>query len=1364
MTTNEAEYLFGETGCLKKMLLFMGKNEGQLQNNKPWSHRQQPTGYTNPTTMARQPGARRKGNKQANLLTTTRSFAPHYGQVLSVLAPHRFRRMLSTLLATMLLCCPPTLFAAPTNNTGTGWQTTLDQNDGTMTYSFDYVGGLAFYDQFTDTDSITTPMGTAFEGTLPTWETLLSNALSDWGTYANITFVQVEDSGSEFGAAGAEGHFRFFAHEITEKILAYSHFPMKTGTTEASLGDSTFGDIFFNTAWDWTDTEGTDWAETDLFSSTAVHELGHSLGLPHNMNPNSIMYPIALSIIPLVATDYDLLGIQALYIAVNAPAEVFAGQTVQGERDWFALADGIESDHKELTISGHVNTFDNQKTGVKGVGATFSTENYAFDYTDLTLTEEGRITTRGHYAYALAVGDNNTITVNGNIETGGMSSDGIAVVGGRNTITTGTQSSIITHGESASGVYLGGDDYAAQNTASLNGQILTEGAGSVGVFIMSDQTEMQLSGSITTSGDFAHGICSLHPYEITLETAPTSDIQTSGDNAKGLYVEGTANLVTTQGTINTSGEYASAIGICDYGYWTVLKNTGTLTTAGEYSHGIHVTEGTVGITHYGTIDVSGNNSHGVLTAGSSKTVSVSGSITSAKGNAVRFGNGSDNTLMLHGSPTINGDIRNGGDDNGAHLLFGQTMDGTLSGDMELTLEERDVPNSYIVLNDNINGNLWKGDVMAGTTILNGEVSNFSAFTVHSGALLGGATTYTGNVLNNGTISPGNGIGTISIGGDYTQTGSLIMEADSTTADLLEITGSVTFADTATLTVMPLGPLSGTYTFITEGGTLSGSPQLTNADTLFLDYELLTDASAISLADSERERFGPSGLWLSVARTAGYTDMATPEFRSLASALDTLNTRSTSLTSELAQALALLDSSSTAEQANSVYSSLSPLEYGALPQVSFALTRTATAYQHSHLVQNRNAMRRAGSPRAETGSAGANIDQAMAHAITPEPEDPVRTSADAVGNSGETETKIATASAAVTVNKATAPVRVHAGALYTSGHKTGQGSLPGYNWESYGIGMGLERVFFTSSFAGPPVTGEEFTGAPSNNGHKANAFLPEELLSGTLFGFGASLMHTDIDSSRDSGGQDFSAALTSVFIGPYGSLFHGAWYLDAMAGYAYHQNDATRTVTLEGFGGVSGVSGSQKADMDTHQLYASLEAGYNHALSPTTLFTPFAGLDYLYAAREAFSENGRLGVTMREEYDTSSRLTLGTRLATAWRLWGGETPEGTHTVEVIGNEQAPFSAQSGPGTLAATMQIAWAHELAELHHSQRGEFAAVSDAPFTVPGYRTAPDSVLAGISLQLTATKGTDLTLTSTGEWASHMESYGLQFFLNHRF
>jgi uncharacterized protein with beta-barrel porin domain len=100
-----------------------------------------------------------------------------------------------------------------------------------------------------------------------------------------------------------------------------------------------------------------------------------------------------------------------------------------------------------------------------------------------------------------------------------------------------------------------------------------------------------------------------------------------------------------------------------------------------------------------------------------------------------------------------------------------------------------------------------------------------ATTVASGALLGGNGTITGNLVNNGTVSPGYSPGTINVTGNYSQgaTGTLVVQiASGTSFDKLAITGTATLAGTLQVDILgSFNPVGQTFTFLTAAGGVSG---------------------------------------------------------------------------------------------------------------------------------------------------------------------------------------------------------------------------------------------------------------------------------------------------------------------------------------------------------------------------------------------------------------------------------------------------------------------------------------------------------------------------------------------------------------
>jgi len=131
---------------------------------------------------------------------------------------------------------------------------------------------------------------------------------------------------------------------------------------------------------------------------------------------------------------------------------------------------------------------------------------------------------------------------------------------------------------------------------------------------------------------------------------------------------------------------------------------------------------------------------------------------------------------------------------------------------------------------------------AGTTINAGNlaINNFTDGNVliNSGGTLSGIGTIGGNVNNDGTISPGNSIGTLTINGDYLQasTADYNVQTNSTgQSSLLDILGTASLDGTVVVTANSSFDIGNTYTILHADGGLNTT---TFADAIVINPMIL----------------------------------------------------------------------------------------------------------------------------------------------------------------------------------------------------------------------------------------------------------------------------------------------------------------------------------------------------------------------------------------------------------------------------------------------------------------------------------------------------------------------------------------------
>lgn len=382
----------------------------------------------------------------------------------------------------------------------------------------------------------------------------------------------------------------------------------------------------------------------------------------------------------------------------------------------------------------------------------------ATDSDNLTITNEGIISSNGQRTVYLKGSNDLTLTNNDNI--------------------TGTGTETLSLEEVVSA------------TVTNNGAI----SGSTNV-IYGDELEDSLftnsdNGTITASGDIA----------LYLQYADNATFVNKGVLiSTGGSVIDTSNAITA--TIKNEGRIETNATTTDYiltGDNTTFTNeaTGTIKSS---SHGLSLAADNE-FKNYGSLSVGDNNTAITIT-------------------------GNNNIIRLYDGSSLSGEIAAGG----------STTGNLLSVDIEDSIALSDNISGAIALTKDGDGTLnitGTHSYTGATTVTDGLLkmngtSTGSTITIGAQGTLGGSGT-TGDIINNGTLAPGNSIGTLNVTGDVTLNSGSVLEMEVTgkdSSDKIIATGTVT-----------------------QDGTLRLVPVKTNAFDKVETYQIITAGSATGTFD------------------------------------------------------------------------------------------------------------------------------------------------------------------------------------------------------------------------------------------------------------------------------------------------------------------------------------------------------------------------------------------------------------------------------------------------------------------------------------------------------------------------------------
>ncbi|HEY4165224.1 MAG TPA: autotransporter domain-containing protein [Reyranella sp.] len=425
---------------------------------------------------------------------------------------------------------------------------------------------------------------------------------------------------------------------------------------------------------------------------------------------------------------------------------------------------------------------------------------------------------------------------------GGSSSSGGGGAGGYGAAVAGTGSF------TASGAISGGS----------GGGGASGGSGGVGIAFSTSGSTLGNNGSISGGAggqgpsNAGTGGAGITGSSLTINNSSGATVTggVGGDGPESHGGGGGAGISSSSSTINNSGSIAGGAG----GAGDVGGGSGG---AGISGTGLTINNSsTASIT--GGIGGTEPESHGAGGAGisaSSTTVINSGSIAGAlndvgRANAITFSGGT-NVLELQAGSSITGNVaafsaadtlRLGGSTNAS---FDASQIGSSAQYRNFGLFEKTGTGTWTLTGTSSQTTPWT--ITQGTLAVNGGITG--DVTVATAGTLGGNGTITGTIVNNGTIAPGNSIGTLTFSGSYTQAaGSTYqVEVNSTGAsDRINVTGApgTAIINGGTVQVLAAGGTYGhttTYTILNATGGVTGTFAGVSSNFAFLTPSLSYDA-------------------------------------------------------------------------------------------------------------------------------------------------------------------------------------------------------------------------------------------------------------------------------------------------------------------------------------------------------------------------------------------------------------------------------------------------------------------------------------------------------------------------------------------
>ena len=899
-------------------------------------------------------------------------------------------------------------------------------------------------------------------------------------------------------------------------------------------------------------------------------------------------------------------------------------------------------------------------------------------------------------------------------------------------------------GVAGSSVLLGNNNLIVGTAASTTFAGVIDGSGGTGGLIKVGTGTLTLSGANVYTGG---------------TTIDGGALSVSADNNLG---DAAGTLAFGGGTLQTTGSFSTARattlngggGTFNTASGTTLTHTGTIGGAGGltktgagtltltgnnlYSGGTAINGGTVSV----AADANLGNAAGMLDFGGG-TLQTTGSFSTSRATTLNAGGGTfetaSGTTLTHGG-AIGGtggltktgtgtlilsgnNLYSGGTTVSGGILQGTTssLQGNILNNANVTFNQATAGTYAGVMSGS--GSLTKSG--AGTLILTGTNTYSGGTTVSGGILQGNTTSLQGNILNNASVVF-NQTGTGTYAGNMSGTGSLALQGGG----VLTLTGNNTYTGPTTVTGSGLvvnGSLASTVTLDADS-SLGGSGTIGG---LVSNGAMLAPGNSIGTLNISGNFSQNGGIYVVEANAQGQSDrvnvsgtatingatvqlVAAPGNYGTSTTYTILNATGgrTGTYSGVSSNFAFL-TPSLSYDANNVFLTLA-LQGNAFSgfggntvnqrAVGFALDQSfagatgdfATvigALAGLNTQQGPYALNQiSGQPYADFGTFNVANNALFMNALGQQ-------MALARGGQGSGQRQALAEACDVAACDGASPFSVWGSVLGGVGSVQGDGNSQTFTYNVGGGAAGIDYRLSPSFLVG--------LGAGYSNGTQW------------------------VDSFQGKGWSN------TVSVAAYGSFTQWGLYLDALAGYAYSNNQLQRQISVPGLQPRT-ANGSTGAN----QFLAQAEAGYKIGVyaPAAAAVTPFARFQTSSINQAAFNEWGAnsLSLNVQQQTTTSVRTVLGADLAGAIGL--GDTR-----------------------TLDLGLRLGWLHEYANTARPITAAFAGAPSASFTVYGATPQRDAAVIGFQASTTVATATQLYLRYDGDIGSGTDNHALNLGVAHQ-